>query len=274
MSLGPVRDYFHTPINAPDNLTLAHAPLVRREAERDDLPLPPTEQREGYYDDRHFEYWLSGRRDAMHVAAAAHTLPASPIVLDLGGATGRVARHLPLMLGVRCFIGDLNEAHVIWTNTHLAPAITAFQTGRAPPLPLPDHSIDIAIGFSVFTHIYEYETAWLLELRRVLKPGALLYITVHDDETWNTIERSVFHPSLTSTKEYKRIKQEQPTLSTRVQFTYARDANVRICNVFHPRAYIEALWSNVFDVEAIHPLRHDHQAGVILRAPFGPKSEL
>jgi hypothetical protein len=103
----------------------------------------------------------------------------------------------------------------------------------------------------------------------VLKPGGLLYVTIHDQATWDRMEMAGFHPWLTSTAEYQRTKLIHPKLEGRVQFTSSRIAgDVRVCNVFHSHDYIRSFWSQFFEVEGICPLRHDNQAGVILRAPL------
>ena len=263
LSLGPVRNH----VTKPEHHTLLQQdPDLHAAVESDGLPLPPTHLREGYHGEYHFEHWLSGRRDARHVVAAARDLPPHPTILEFGGATGRVIRHIPGLVGpCRCLIADAKEANVVWTNVHLAPTIMAFQTRYQPPFPLPDRSVDVAMAFSVFTHIYEYETAWLLELRRVLKPQALLYVTIHEQATWDAMEKAGFHPWLTSTAEYQRMKQAHPRLDGRVQFTSSR-SDVRLCNVFHSHEYIHSFWSKFFEIESIHPLRHDYQAGVIMRA--------
>ena len=62
--------------------------------------------------------------------------------------------------------------------------LRVFLNGFAPPLPLPDAHFDVVTAFSVFTHIDELDSPWLLELRRILKPGGLLDATIHDETTW------------------------------------------------------------------------------------------
>jgi SAM-dependent methyltransferase len=49
-----------------------------------------------------------------------------------------------------------------------------------PPLPFAeDNSFDLVYAFSVFTHIpAEHQEAWLLEMKRILKPGGFLVCTV------------------------------------------------------------------------------------------------
>ncbi len=52
-----------------------------------------------------------------------------------------------------------------------------FQNGEKPPLDRPDGYFDLIWCVSVFTHLTDTWSAWLLELRRVLAPGGLLVIT-------------------------------------------------------------------------------------------------
>ena len=55
-------------------------------------------------------------------------------------------------------------------------------TGLLPPLPYPDASFDFVLASSVFTHLTaEVQDAWLRELHRVLRPGAILMATTHGE---------------------------------------------------------------------------------------------
>jgi SAM-dependent methyltransferase len=139
--------------------------------ERDPYPLPTTLDREGYHGDRHLDYWLSGLEDFVRVRATldrhGRALAAPFAVLDFGCASGRVLRHfLCQVRGLDLWGADLNERHVEWLLRHLPRALKPFQCTTLPHLPLQDESLDLVTAFSVFTHIDEYEIAWLLELRR------------------------------------------------------------------------------------------------------------
>jgi ubiquinone/menaquinone biosynthesis C-methylase UbiE len=49
-----------------------------------------------------------------------------------------------------------------------------------PHLPFEDRYFDVVYAGSVFTHIDDLATTWFLELRRVLRAGGMLYVTIHD----------------------------------------------------------------------------------------------
>jgi SAM-dependent methyltransferase len=59
-----------------------------------------------------------------------------------------------------------------------------FATGTtAPHVPFEDRTFDLIYCGSVFTHISELAEAWLLELRRILRPGGYVYVTIHTRHT-------------------------------------------------------------------------------------------
>ena len=153
---------------------------------RDIYPLPVTEDREGYFGTDHFSYWASGLKDARMLLGTARELgiTAPRLYLDLGCATGRVTRHTALEMPTMKTMGcDINRLHVEWCNSYLPPQVTTFQNHSVPGLPLEDNSTDIVSAYSVFTHIEALETTWLMELRRILRPGGIAWITLHTDGT-------------------------------------------------------------------------------------------
>src|SRR3954469_20854897 len=87
-------DYIDTPVYDADLLERLGKQEVVRRLMADRSALPTTEAREGYFGDRHLEYWLSGYRDANCVVDATGLTSNRPIrILDFGGASGRVIRH-------------------------------------------------------------------------------------------------------------------------------------------------------------------------------------
>jgi SAM-dependent methyltransferase/glycosyltransferase involved in cell wall biosynthesis len=100
-------------------------------------------------------------------------------VLDLGCGAGRVLRHLIgyADVGSELHGCDIDAASIDWLLGHLSPPVHAFTNDPLPPLPMPDGSLDLVIATSVFTHIYQGWSEWLLDLHRVLVPGGLVLAT-------------------------------------------------------------------------------------------------
>jgi SAM-dependent methyltransferase len=102
-------------------------------------------------------------------------------ILDFGCGAGRVLRHWRTLRGPKLHGTDYNPALVRWCAGHLPFA--HFKVNPLDgPLPHRDGRFDFAYAFSVFTHLTEEQQLyWMRELRRVLRPGAYLYLTTHGE---------------------------------------------------------------------------------------------
>jgi SAM-dependent methyltransferase len=69
---------------------------------------------------------------------------------------------------------DIDAASIEWLQQELSPPIRPFVNNEHPPLPFGDSELDLVWAFSVFTHLVDTWSNWLIELRRVLRPGGLL----------------------------------------------------------------------------------------------------
>jgi SAM-dependent methyltransferase len=263
---GKVRDYRSTPVWEGYHQELLARSDVLAALNADEAPLPTTEAREGYYGDKHLEFWLSGARDAEIVMS--NVSGDVRAVLDFGGASGRVTRHFArLAPSADIYLSDINPRHVDFVNTVFAPRVLAILNhGTTPHLPFPDNSLDLISAFSVFTHISTQSVAWLLELRRILRPGGILYATMHEDETWKALKTHWFGEACFSNPEFKQYYEEHPALDEPVAHRYHEGIDYN-CNVFAPATYIKRVWGSLFDIESITPLLHSHQAGIVLRKP-------
>ncbi len=63
------------------------------------------------------------------------------------------------------------------------PAIKLYTNEAMPPLPETDETFDLIYCGSVFSHLTEW-APWVLELRRILKPGGVLIASLHGRGTW------------------------------------------------------------------------------------------
>ncbi len=114
------------------------------------------------------------------VFTAGLTVPEGGTVLDFGASSGRVLRMIAAARpDLRCLGCDPNAEAIVWATEHLAMA-EFFVSPQAPPLDLPDASVDMAYAISVWSHFDQGPArAWLDELHRVLKPGGALVLTTH-----------------------------------------------------------------------------------------------
>lgn len=95
--------------------------------------------------------------------------------LDFGCGAGRVLRHFLPEAEVGDFYGcDIDAPSIEWLNQYLNPPFKGAVAQEAPPLPYGDASFDLVWAASVFTHLSDLWSAWLLELHRVLAEDGVL----------------------------------------------------------------------------------------------------
>jgi len=239
---------------------------------RDAAPIPTSTDREGYYGADHAGYWLSGLSDALSVVkqAARLRLSAGTRYFELGCASGRVVRHVAFHTDVPISCCDINKRHTEWVRLFLPERINVFHSSAIPNLPVEDNSVDIATAFSVFTHIDDFEAAWLLELRRILRPGGLAYLTVATDHTWEQYKHGWIKdhliPLADKITEYaineKFFGGGLPREKTVIWWPAAQD--LYNATVFHRTGYLMREWGRIFDVLEIIPNGHFYQDVVLL----------
>jgi SAM-dependent methyltransferase len=149
----------------------------------DGLPIPPASLRILVAATPDIAWFLdSGHRGAesIRVALARNglTLEAAAPLLDFGCGCGRVVRHFA-DLGGAVYGADFNPALVEWCSRNLP--FGRFETnGLEPPLPFEQGRFGLVYALSVFTHLPEaLQSAWMDEVRRVLRPGGYLLFTTH-----------------------------------------------------------------------------------------------
>jgi SAM-dependent methyltransferase len=104
-------------------------------------------------------------------------------VLDFGCGAGRTLRHFLAEAEVAEFWGcDIDKASIAWLSEHLSPPIHAFRPEDAPPTSQPSGYFDLVYAISVFSHLTESWSEWLLELHRVLRDDGLLIATYMGEE--------------------------------------------------------------------------------------------
>jgi SAM-dependent methyltransferase len=112
-------------------------------------------------------------------------------VLDFGCGAGRTLRHFQEEARVAEFYGcDIDRPSIAWLLENMSPPFHAVQNDEVPPLPLESDSFDLIYAISVFTHISDHWSAWLVELHRLLREGGLLFATIFGpdvSEAWGKV---------------------------------------------------------------------------------------
>lgn len=153
-----------------------------------DLPLPPGRLMYQIGGTSDLDWFVqSGRWAVQDLRAILETHDRTPerldALLDFGCGAGRVMRHWASLAqsGVALHGTDYNPKMVAWCRRRL-PFATFRLNNLHGRLDYPDATFDLAYALSVFTHLDESgQSTWMAELRRVLKPGGLLVITLHGD---------------------------------------------------------------------------------------------
>lgn len=231
------------------------------------LPLPPPPERMGYSaDDKEYLEW--GRHDRDLIAREIETrMPGrGPIsLMDFGCSSGRVLRHFYwdqqnngwLLHGV-----DVQARPVEWMRQNFPREFCVYTGSTIPHLPFPDSTFDVIYGFSIFTHIKFQWDAWLLELRRVLRPGGLLIQTIHTETAWNYYRS---HKNEAWVRErISPIIYESRDMN--VDFFYYGD--ISVSQVFWKKETARKYWGRYFDVLDIKdPPQYSFQDWMICTKP-------
>jgi SAM-dependent methyltransferase len=259
----------NTDISFPQLRSVLAENGVRQLIETDDMPIPAAGDREGYFDERHLEYWLSGYSDAtklMELAAALGAAGRGIKCLDLGGCSGRVMRHIARVPTYETWLCDINAVYIDWLDEFSTREIRAFQNRPYPSLPFETGTFDFVSAFSVFSHIAEGELHWVLELKRIIRKGGALYLTVLDDASWTYARTQEWLiKSLARRTEGDRLRRdiagEIPADRYILRYSAQEAYN---CSVFFRRKYLERKWLPFFASGKFVSHGHAYQTSLIL----------
>jgi SAM-dependent methyltransferase len=231
-----------------------------------DLPVPPPHLLLGHQDAAQFLEWGEQHFSAMAsiLQTSGYPLARGQAILDFGCGTGRLIRWLgELCPGSHICGVDIQAEHILWCKQNLQPPFHFAVTTIVPHLPFEDNHFDLIYAGSVFTHIDDLVDSWLLELRRTLKPGGLLYVTIHDDTTvWmlrNELREhplGVYHASYPEFLEY--------TGRDFAVFTIGRSEGSQ---VFYDLDYFCGLARPLYKILVVKTRAYGHQTAVLLQKP-------
>jgi SAM-dependent methyltransferase len=98
--------------------------------------------------------------------------------LDFGCGAGRTLRHfLDQADDAELWGSEIDQPSVEWVRQTLSPPVHVVLSGELPPLPDSEEHFDLIWAISVFTHLTDSWSRWLLELHRLLADDGLLIVT-------------------------------------------------------------------------------------------------
>jgi len=236
------------------------------------LPVPPKDLWWGYGQTPE-EYLKIGQGfvEAMKgaVKAAGGELVPGQRILDFGAASGIMVRWLhDLALAGEVWGVDISERHMYWCQQHLSPPFFFATSTSFPHLPFEDNYFDFIYAGSVFTHIADLSETWLLELKRITKPGGKLYLTIHDEHTIDLIlaEKSAengFRDALLAVDQELQFQKRGFSM-----FTVNRTPGAGVAGdaqVFHHTNYIRKEWGHYLKLLSITPEAYTKQTAILLQ---------
>lgn len=243
------------------------------------LPLPqrvpPTALRHyyGYKDGAWHDdlYLSSGRADVRNMKAIlaedgfdTH----AKRILEFGCSAGRMLRHLePEAQTGEVWGADLHAPAIHWAQAHLSPPFHFLTNTTQPHLPFEDRHFDLIFAGSVWTHIGELGDAWLLEMRRLLKPGGRLYITISDQDTLAEVARTA--PAHPSNDHVAALDTETGMLSRDWTAFVTRSTPWLQRCVYQREAWVARVGAWM-DVRIVRPGAYGWQTGILLAKPDDP----
>lgn len=257
--------YFHCPIDY-EKETYPPDLGTPRYVAGEELPLPSPEYRPGYAPDDDALYLKWGKSDHQQICDLVkkhHDGYEGLTVLDFGCSSGRVLRHFLAEHRAHGWkpIGiDIQAKLIEWTRRYFPKEITVLSGSAHPHLPFPDNSIDVIYGISVFTHTKYLWDTWLMEFKRVLKPGGLCMQSVQCEAAWEFYHTHRNDQWVADGHPASMLREPRMTRD----FLYYGDPSVS--QVFYRKDVILEFWGRYLQVvDFLPPPQFSYQNWIVLK---------
>jgi SAM-dependent methyltransferase len=275
-----LRNVFYEPYEpSADHYALPLHPPEMEHTDELGSPVPPPAIQRGYGPD-HSRYLTTGRQNfevmVRTMAKVGSPLAADQRILDFGCAAGRMTRWLRTLGDGPQFWGvDVLGEDLFWAKQYLTPFIKFAVTTRQPPVPFEDRYFDFVFACSVFTHIDDLVEAWLLELRRILRPSGCLYLTIMDESSIEIIanERpSDFVEKVLTAGDAELAAAYHRYAATDFGVFNLRRSQMHSLEPYSPQTFYRSQYfigivEQFFEVLAYEQRAYGYQSAVVLRKP-------
>jgi len=218
------------------------------------LPAPPLRKRvHGVAQAYSFERVGKAVAGTLAEAAALYLprTPRRPNVLDFGCGCARVLAYFKQTRDMDIVGSDVDGEAIAWCGENLSDIGTFLAHDPMPPIDVPADTFDLIYSVSVMTHLpEEMQTAWLKELSRIAKPGALLLLTT----------RGIHGVDLS--------EQDRQSFSSK-GFLYCGGRPTPglpefYRNAFHSEAYLRGHWTSFFEILEFrsHAINNDQDLAI------------
>lgn len=253
------------PLDATDNYPVAEFSNTNQ------LPVPPQSLWHGYGANKD-EYLAGGK---LHAAIFNDTyekysppLEEGQKILDFGCSAGRIIRFFEnaAKQGVEVWGCDIDSASIDWCQKNLLPPFKFFINTTTPYLPFPDNYFNMIYAGSVFSHINEMTSAWLLELARVTAPGGICVYTIHSEKTIEYIssfESQSDHKLSKTARVLKSWGLSSDILQKRGNMCF--ESSAWWLSAWYSVEYFSRLASMGYEVVDSLPELYGYQTGIVLR---------
>ena len=199
------------------------------------VPMPPPYFIYETYRLNYNGYYFGGKETAQEFADtfAKYVDTTNCRILDWGCGPGRIVRHLPEILpSSEVYGSDYNKDYIDWCSSNLK-GITFIKNELSPPINFQDSFFDVIYGISIFTHLSaEMHFAWANELLRILKPGGILYLTMHGE---------VFK---------SKLSQSEREIFEKGELTYSKNTKEghRTFVAFQPEVFVRKIFNSASEI--------------------------
>jgi SAM-dependent methyltransferase len=225
----------------------------------DETPVPPAQFREGY-GESDTEYLVLGREHMEAMLGILRGAGAQPEtfsrVLDFGCAAARILRFFPQTASTAELWGvDLKAETINWCQRNFSAPFHFAANTTHPHLPFEDDYFDLIYASSVFTHIADLADAWFLELRRIVRKGGYIFLTINDKHSIDLLFTKYDRENLRwFTDMIRQFDKETGVLAQDYDcfsFEGGRWGGFPVPHVFHNVDYLRAKWSPLAELVSV-----------------------